>query len=110
MSEFRCESHQTDSIITSDSGPPLSEPPSAKPSGIPHPPGGFVRCWSNSGQSLILAGTVILSVSAQPARCLVLHCLCNFLEAVEFHFLVRKDDPLPKPIDVDYYPELKFPL
>jgi hypothetical protein len=53
---------------------------------------------------------VILSVSAQPARCLVLRCLCNFLEAIEFHFLVRKDDPPPKPIDVDYYPEPKFPL
>jgi hypothetical protein len=36
--------------------------------------------------------------------------LCNFLEAIEFYFPVRKDDPLPKPIDVDYYPELKFPL
>jgi hypothetical protein len=33
----------------------------------------------------------------------VLHCL-------EFHFLVRKDNPLPKSIDVDYYPELKLPL
>jgi hypothetical protein len=38
-----------------------------------------------------------------PARYLVLHCL-------EFYFLVRKDDPLPKPIDVDYYLELEFPL
>jgi hypothetical protein len=40
----------------------------------------------------------------------VLHCRFNFQEAIEIHFLVRKNDPLPKPIDVDYYPELKFPL
>jgi hypothetical protein len=44
--------------------------------------------------------------SAQPARCLMLR-LCNFLEAIEFYFPVRKDDPLPKSIDVDYYPELQ---
>ena len=53
---------------------------------------------------------VILSVSAQPARCSVLHCLCKFLEAIEFHFLVGKDDPLPNAVDVDYYPELNFSL
>jgi hypothetical protein len=58
----------------------------------------------------IWVSLVILSVSAQPARCLVLRCLCNLLEAIELHFLVRKDDPPPKPIDVDYYPELGFPL
>jgi hypothetical protein len=40
----------------------------------------------------------------------VLRYLCNFLKATEFHFLVRKDDPPPKPIDVDYHPELRFPL
>jgi hypothetical protein len=39
-----------------------------------------------------------------------LDCLCNFLEAIELHFLVRKDDPLPNPIDVDNYLKLKFPL
>ena len=47
--------------------------------------------------------------SASPARCLVLR-LCSCLEAIEFHFPLRQDDPLPKPIDVDYYPELDFLL
>jgi hypothetical protein len=52
-----------------------------------------------------VSGRRYLMTSAPPARRLVLR-LCNFLEAIEFHFPVRKDDPLPKPIDVDYYPEL----
>jgi hypothetical protein len=48
--------------------------------------------------------------SAHPACCFAFRGLGNFLEAIEFHLLIGKNDPFPKPIDVDYYPELKFPL